>query len=207
MSEFDSRAQDWDKNQMHVKRSEAIATALLDRLLITDKMTALEYGAGTGLLSFLLKDRLAEITFMDNSQEMIKVIQSKIAESDNKKMKALWIDLEKEDFQGQFDIIYNQMVLHHVGNIDLILSKFHALIKPGGYLAIADLYKEDGSFHGKAFTGHKGFDIDLLVQKLEKQDFKNIVFKPCYSIQRENEKGEINDYPIFLLTANKNKKL
>lgn len=203
MSEFDSKAQDWDKNQMHVKRSEAIATALLDRLPITDKMTALEYGAGTGLLSFLLKDRLAEITLMDNSQEMIKVTQSKIAESGKKKMKALWIDLEKEDFQGQFDIIYNQMVLHHVGNIDLILSKFHALIKRGGFLAIADLYKEDGSFHGEAFTGHKGFDVDQLTQKLEKLDFRNIEFKPCYSIQHGNEKGELNDYPIFLLTANK----
>jgi 2-polyprenyl-3-methyl-5-hydroxy-6-metoxy-1,4-benzoquinol methylase len=207
MSEFDNRAGDWDKNQIHVKRSEAIAAALLNRLPITDKMTALEYGAGTGLLSFILKDRLAEITLMDNSQEMIKVSQSKIAESGNKKMKALWIDLEKEDYKGQFDIIYNQMVLHHVGNIDLILSKFHELIKPDGYLAIADLYKEDGSFHGDAFTGHKRFDVDQLTQKLEKLDFKNIVVKPCYSIQRENEKGEINDYPIFLLTATKKKKL
>lgn len=203
MSEFDSKARDWDKNQLNVNRSEAIATALLTRLPITDKMTALEYGAGTGLLSFILKDRLAEITLMDNSQEMIKVTQSKIAESGNKKMKALWIDLEHEDFQGQFDIIYNQMVLHHVGNIDLILSKFHALIKPGGYLAIADLYKEDGSFHGEAFTGHKGFDVDQLTRKLENLDFKNIEFRPCYSIQRENDKGDKNDYPIFLLTANR----
>ena len=78
MSEFDSKARDWDKNQLNVNRSEAIATALLTRLPITDKMTALEYGAGTGLLSFILKDRFAEITLMDNSQEMVKVAQSKI---------------------------------------------------------------------------------------------------------------------------------
>jgi len=203
MSEFDSRARDWDKNQIHVKRSEAIATELLNRLPITDKMTALEYGAGTGLLSFILKDKLAEITLMDNSQEMIRVAASKIAEAGNKKMHAVLFDLEVDDFQGQFDIVYNQMVLHHVENIDLILNKFHALIKPGGYLAIADLYKEDGSFHGEAFTGHKGFDDELLAQRLEKHDFKNILIKPCFTIQRENEVGERKEYPIFLLTANR----
>ncbi len=201
MNEFDIKAKDWDKNQIHVKRSEAIAIELLRRIPITEKMTALEYGAGTGLLSFILNDRLAEITLMDSSMEMTKMTQSKIAESGNTKMKALYIDLEKEDFQGQFDIIYNQMVLHHVENIDLIFGKFYALIKPGGYLAIADLYKEDGSFHGENFKGHKGFDIDQLKRKLEKQSFREIVINPCYTIQHMNDNHEIKEFPLFLLTA------
>lgn len=203
MSEFDSRARDWDKNKIHVERSEAIATELLKRLPITDKMKALEYGAGTGLLSFILKDRLAEITLMDNSQEMIRVTATKIAETGNEKMHALLMNLEVDDFKGQFDIVYNQMVLHHVEDIDLILRKFYMLIKPGGYLAIADLYEEDGSFHGETFTGHKGFNAEKLEQLLEKHDFKNVVIKPCFTIQRENAASEIKSYPIFLLTANR----
>jgi tRNA (cmo5U34)-methyltransferase len=203
MSEFDNRAGDWDKNLIHVKRSEAIATELVKRVPITNNMIGLEYGAGTGLLSFILKDRLAEILLMDNSQEMIKVTEAKIIASGYQNMKALQIDLEKEDFDGQFDIVYNQMVLHHVANIDLIISKFNSLIKPGGFLAIADLYMEDGSFHGEEFTGHKGFDVELLKQQLEKHSFKNVETKPCYVIQRENEKGELKEYPIFLMIANK----
>ena len=204
MSEFDSRAQDWDKNQIFIKRSEAIATELLNRITFTNnKMTALEYGAGTGLLSFILKDRFAEILMMDNSSEMVKVTESKIASSGSLNMKAMFIDLEKEDYQGSFDIVFNQMVLHHVNNIDLIISKFHALIKPGGYLAIADLYEEDGSFHGEGFNGHKGFNSEMLTQLLKKHAFNNIVIKPCYVLKRENEKGEIKEFPIFLLTANR----
>ena len=203
MSEFDNRAGDWDKNQIHIQRSEAIATELINRVPLTNKMTALEYGAGTGLLSFILKDRLAAILLMDNSQEMIKVTESKIAASGNRNMKALQIDLEKEDYEGQFDIVYNQMVLHHVNNIDLIISKFHALIKPGGYLAIADLYSEDGSFHGEGFTGHMGFDVDLLKLQLENHAFINVEVKLCYVIKREDEKGEIKEYPVFLIIANK----
>lgn len=203
MSEFDNRAGDWDKNLIHVKRSEAIATELVKGVPITNNMIGLEYGAGTGLLSFILKDRLAEILLMDNSQEMIKVTEAKIIASGYQNMKALQIDLEKEDFDGQFDIVYNQMVLHHVVDIDLIISKFYTLIKPGGHLAIADLYKEDGSFHGEEFTGHKGFDVDVLKQQLEYHAFKNVEVKPCYTIQRENENGELKEYPIFLMIANK----
>jgi 2-polyprenyl-3-methyl-5-hydroxy-6-metoxy-1,4-benzoquinol methylase len=203
MSEFDSKAKDWDKNQIYIKRSEAIATELTQRIPLTNKMTALEYGAGTGLLSFILKDKFSEIVLMDNSKEMIRVTESKIADTRNQNMKALLIDLEKDDYKGQFDIVYNQMVLHHIDNIDLIFSKFQALIKPGGYLAIADLYPEDGSFHGDGFTGHLGFDTDQLTRQLEVKGFRNIVTKPCFIIHRQNETGEFQDYPVFLLIANR----
>jgi tRNA (cmo5U34)-methyltransferase len=203
MSDFDNRAQDWDKNQIHLKRSEVIAVELLIRIPITDKMTALEYGAGTGLLSFILKDRLAEILLMDNSREMIKVADAKITLTKSRNMKTMWIDLEMDDYQGQFDVVYNQMVLHHVANIDLILSKFYSLIKPGGYLAIADLYTEDGTFHDSGFKGHLGFDADQLTLQLGKHGFRNIDIKPCYTVQRQNEKGEVKEFPLFLMTANK----
>ena len=204
MSEFDNRADDWDKNLMNLRRSEAIATALISSVTISSKMTALEFGAGTGLLSFILKDKFSEIVLMDNSKEMIRVTENKIAESGNQNMKAIWIDLEKEDYTGQFDILFSQMVLHHVDNIDLIFNKFKALIKPGGYLVIADLYTEDGSFHGDGFTGHNGFDVDQLTRQLETEGFSDIITKPCFVIHRENENGEQKEYPVFLLTAIRN---
>ena len=109
--------------------------------------------------SELLKDRFSEITMMDSSREMVNATQEKIQAAAAKNMKSLFVDLEKEDFTCEFDIIYNQMALHHVCNIDSILGKFHFLLSKGGYLAIADLYKEDGSFHGEGFNGHNGFDI------------------------------------------------
>ena len=114
MSSFDARARDWDKNRIHIERSEAIASAMLDTLPLTSKMNALEYGAGTGLLSFCLKDQFAEITLMDNSQEMVRVTQEKIADEKIEHIRALWFDLEHADYEHRFDIVFNQMVLHHV---------------------------------------------------------------------------------------------
>jgi ubiquinone/menaquinone biosynthesis C-methylase UbiE len=71
MSEFDVKARDWDKDEMHIQRSLAIARGIEKMIPLHSSMKALEYGAGTGILSFILKDRFSEITLMDNSREMI----------------------------------------------------------------------------------------------------------------------------------------
>jgi len=203
MSEFDNKARDWDKNLRHIERSEAIAKALLETVPLQKNMNALEYGSGTALLSFILRDKFADITLMDNSREMTQVATEKINSGRIKNMKPLFFDLEKEDYNGKFDIIYTQMVLHHVKDIDSIFNKFLHLLNNGGYLAIADLYPEDGSFHGEGFDGHLGFKVEILAGKLKKNGFKNIQHHECYILKKENEVGNITEYPIFLLTASR----
>jgi ubiquinone/menaquinone biosynthesis C-methylase UbiE len=199
MSEFDARAREWDKDKMHMERSVAIAAGLEEMIPINHSMKALEYGAGTGILSFLLKDRFSEITLMDNSQEMINVFLEKTEYHQTGHILPMWIDLEHNEFDGRFDIIYNQMVLHHVGGVPEMLHKFYELLNPGGYLAIADLYSEDGSFHGIDVKVHWGFDPEALTVMLKNAGFKTVTHKTCFEIRRESG----IDYPIFLLVAQK----
>jgi tRNA (cmo5U34)-methyltransferase len=203
MSEFDARARDWDKNQRYIDRSEAVAKAMLQTIPFKKSMKALEYGSGTALLSFALKDQFEEIVLMDNSQEMTAVTAEKIAGQNIINMKPLFFDLEHQDYSRKFDIIYNQMVMHHVNDVDLILSKFYSLLNPGGFLAIADLYAEDGSFHGEGFTGHLGFDVEHLSDKLKAIGFTNIEHQQCYSIVKTDDEGNVSEYPIFLISAYK----
>ncbi|NEW85140.1 MAG: class I SAM-dependent methyltransferase [Mariniphaga sp.] len=199
MSSFDARAREWDKDKMHMERSVAIASELEKMIPLRPSMKALEYGAGTGILSFLLQDRFSEITLMDNSQEMIKVCAEKIEYHQTNHIVPLWFDLEHEKYDGKFDIIYNQMVLHHVNDFEAILSRFYSLLNSGGYLAIADLYPEDGSFHGIDVKVHLGFDPENLKEILKHIGFKNIEHKTCFELKRES--GKI--FPIFLLVAQK----
>ena len=58
MNEFDVKAAEWDKSNMHLERARTIAGEILKEIPITAEMKALEFGAGTGLLSFLLRDQL-----------------------------------------------------------------------------------------------------------------------------------------------------
>ena len=203
MSEFDAKARDWDKNQRYIDRSDAVAKAIMQLIPLQKGMKALEYGSGTALLSFALKDKFSEITLMDNSREMTTVTEEKIAAQQVSNMKPLFFDLEKDDYQGNFDIVYNQMVMHHVGDIDSMLAKFYSLLNPGGYIAIADLYAEDGSFHGDGFTGHLGFDVENLAILLSQNGFSNVKHQPCFSISKTLENGEVTEYPIFLMVASK----
>jgi tRNA (cmo5U34)-methyltransferase len=201
---FDKVARDWDKNLIHVKRTEAIAKILLDVIEINNKMKALEYGAGTGLLSFALKDHFAEITLMDSSAEMINTTAEKIKASGATHLYPLLFDLEKEDYNLKtFDIIFSQMVMHHVADIEKMITKFAMLLNSKGKLVIADLYKEDGSFHEMEFHGHLGFDPEQLGETLKKNGFTNINHQQCFVIERLLEDEKIKKYPVFLMTAEK----
>ena len=199
MSSFDARAREWDKDKMHMERSVAIAAELEKMIPLNHSMKALEYGAGTGILSFLLKDHFSEITLMDNSQEMIKVCKEKVEYHHASHIIPIWFDLVHTNFDGKFDVIYNQMVLHHVNDYEAIINSFYSLLNPDGYLAIADLYTEDGSFHGPDIKVHLGFDPDKLTEVLKTAGFKKIKHKTCFEITRESGKK----FPIFLLVAKK----
>ena len=201
---FDTVAQSWDQNPVNAKRTQAIAIALRSIFNFKEKKTAMEFGAGTGLLSISLRDLFFEITLLDSSSEMVRIAKEKLAKEDINHLTPIFFDLEKEDYTIKtFDIVFSQMALHHVLEVDSIISKFYKLLNPGGLLTIADLYKEDGTFHEFDFNGHKGFDPDELSKVFEKSGFREISYKPCYEIIKTEGPNKGKSYPIFLLTGKK----
>nr|WP_320037914.1 class I SAM-dependent methyltransferase [uncultured Bacteroides sp.] len=203
INEFDNRAREWDKEAIHWERSKAIAERMIAKISFKSTMKALEFGAGTGILSFMLSDTFAEITLMDNSTEMIKVIQEKITAYHSTNLKPILFNLEQEELSNDsFDCIFTQMALHHVVDTELIINRFYKMLNPGGYLVIADLYSEDGSFHGEGFTGHNGFDVNQLKEKMEKVGFTNITSEECF-VMKKGRADILREYPVFLLVAEK----
>jgi ubiquinone/menaquinone biosynthesis C-methylase UbiE len=206
MNEFDEKAKQWDQNQMHLDRTKAVAAELLRRIPVENSMKALEFGAGTGLLSFYLKDQLGEITLMDTSREMLAMAENKLEEEDMGKIRTVNFDLEESEYTDwKFDIIYTQMVLHHVTDVKRVLERFYNMLSPDGYLAIADLNSEDGSFHEPGVKVHHGFDTESLIGQLDAIGFGKMESSQCFVIRKESEAGNLKEYPVFLLTAQKSK--
>ena len=202
MNEFDKKAKEWDMSAMHRERAETIAGEIIKQIPLSRSMTAMEFGAGTGLLSFILKDHLKEITLIDNSEGMLKVLSEKVMTSKAENLRVFNADLEHEDLAaGPFDLIFSQMVLHHVGDIEIIIRKFHDLLNPGGYAAIADLYSEDGSFHDGGFNGHPGFDPVKLSALLGNCGFTGISHRKVYAIDRKISENMSRKFDVFLMTA------
>ena len=198
---FDARARQWDENPVFRERGLKIAEAIRKAVPLNKHMSAFDYGCGTGLLSFPLKDELGAILLADSSSGMLDVVAEKIAAQGVSIMTPVKLDLLADPSPPQrFDLIVTSMTLHHVPDTDHILRIFHDLLNPGGYLCIADLDTEDGSFHGIEVDVHHGFDRTELGRHTTQAGFADVQFQTVFSIAKERESGT-RDYPVFLMTA------
>lgn len=199
---FDTKAREWDENPVFKDRGLKIADAIRRTVPLRRDMQALDYGCGTGLLSFPLKDELGAILLADSSPGMLEVLAGKIAAQGVDNMTTAKLDLLADPPPVQrFDLIYTAMTLHHVPDTDRILGIFRDLMKPGAYLCIADLDKEDGSFHGIEIDVHHGFDRADLTRRATQAGFADVAFQTVFSIAKDRPTGAARDYPVFLMTA------
>lgn len=198
MSEFDEKARDWDRDPSRIERANAVAEAMRRNLPISRQITAMEYGCGTGLLSFALYRDLGPMTLADSSDGMLEVLREKIAAAGAANMTPVKLDLGADPLpDDRFDLVYTLLTLHHIADVDTILRQFRNLLKPGGWLAICDLDEEDGSFHGAGFHGHKGFDRDRFARKLEEIGVAEVRVLTAYHLERDTEVGR-RTFPLFL---------
>ena len=198
---FDSKARQWDSNPVFVECAEKIAAAIRAEVPLTRSMTALDYGCGSGLLSFPLRDQLGHITCKDTSAGMLDVLREKIAARGVGNMTVRQTDLTAAPLPDErYDLIYSSMTLHHIPDTAKILSVFHDLLTPGGHLCIADLDKEDGSFHGIEVDVHHGFDRQALTRLTQAAGFVDVRFRTVFEIVKQKETGE-RAYPVFLMAA------
>jgi ubiquinone/menaquinone biosynthesis C-methylase UbiE len=204
MTNFDERARDWDSDPDKVQRAGVVADAIRKVIPLSKEMKALEYGCGTGLLSFALQSDLGEITLADTSQGMLDVLGEKIARADVTNMHPVRLDLSSDPLPAErYDLTYSLLTLHHIHDVNDIIAKFHDLLVPKGYLLAADLDKEDGSFHTDGTTDvHLGFDRDELQKLVEEAGFKNVSFSTAYEIIKKIGDRE-KTFPIFLMSAQK----
>ncbi len=202
MSHFDDKARAWDVNPVFQERAHRIAEAIAAEVPLQKGMTVLDYGCGTGLLSFPLRERLGPMTLADSSTGMLAVLEEKIvAHEAHEAMQSCQLDLMADPLPEQrFDLIYTSMTLHHVPDTARILALFHDLLKPGGYLCIADLDAEDGSFHGIEYEVHHGFERDTLTELTQAAGLEAVRFRTVFEIIKEQEQGP-RAYPVFLMTA------
>ncbi len=195
---FREKAQDWDVNDLVKELSSAIGGSLLQQLSFHEKMDVMDFGAGTGLISSYVAPLVHNVVAVDISQAML----DKLAEKPELKGKVETIcqDITEKPIHTQFDLIMSAMAMHHVEDTQKLVHTFSEHLKPGAMVALADLDKEDGSFHPEDIEGvfHFGFERDAFQTILENNGFENIRFVTAHTIKKEEK-----EYPVFLVTATK----
>jgi ubiquinone/menaquinone biosynthesis C-methylase UbiE len=203
MNEFDQKASQWDAKPVRVERAQAVAESIKAAVPLSPHMMALEYGCGTGLLSFALQPYLRHITLADSSSGMLAVLRDKIAAANIQTMTPLQLDLMIDPLPDErYHLIYTLLTLHHIPDTDRMLRAFYALLDTPGTLCVADLDKEDGTFHEEEFHGHLGFNRAELAAQVRQIGFQSVHFSTAYH-QIKEVNGVSKDFPIFLMVAGK----
>jgi len=197
---FDDAAATWDDDPDHERRQQAVADLIASRVPLGPETRALDVGGGTGRLSILLADRVGSITVTDPSAGMVRVAQERIeAAGQTGRMRAVRADLTTDRLDGEYDVVWSSLALHHVRDLDALLTTLADLMVDGGVLAIADLERDpDGAFHADKvdFDGHHGFDRTELTGQLERHGFVDVAFADATSIVKNDR-----DFGVFLCTA------
>lgn len=194
---FDAKAATWDADPAKIAQAEQIAAAITTAVPLDRSMRLLEYGAGTGLVTQALAPSVGTLTLADNSAGMRTVIQTKIEAGALPSAQVWDLDLQTQQAPAEtFDLIVTSLVLHHVRDLEAVLAGFAELLASGGYLCIADLDAEDGSFHDHDFDGHHGFDRDELSASMTAAGFAAVRIQDCTQIERDGV-----PYSVFLATA------
>ncbi len=202
---FNESAQTWDDEPRRVLMAQKVAAAIKNDISITNRMEALEFGCGTGLVTMGLAPFLKSITAVDTSEQMLDVLKQKIQKNSTENIFPLQTDVLKDGLPNNlYDLIYCSMTLHHIHETDSLIKLFSEHLKAGGFLAIADLAKEDGSFHDdNAGVAHHGFTYSELETLFEKNGLSNIKAVTVHTIKKEKDSGEIKEYPVFLIQGKK----
>lgn len=200
---FDERAKTWDSDPVKIARALAVADGIRRNVPLSPAMRALEYGCGTGLLSFALQPHLAHITLADSSPGMLTILSDKLAAAQVSNMLPIELDLVTDPIPPErYELIYTLMTVHHVEDTDKLLRDLFDLLARPGYLCVADLDAEDGSFHGPAFAGHKGFDRENIGRKARDAGFRKVDFTTVFQMTKRDSPGQ-TEFPLFLMVAEK----
>ena len=197
MSEFDRKAASWDDEQKAL-RARRVADAIARRVPLSRETTVLEYGAGTGLLALALLGRVGRVTLADSSPGMLEIARRKIVAGGLENASTLLLDLSRDPPPPErFDVVCSLLTLHHVPDTDALLSDLASLLRTPGFVCLADLDTEDGSFHGPDAEVHRGFDRADLAARMERAGFHDVHLEDAGEISREG-KGGVRTYPLFL---------
>lgn len=195
---FNAKADNWDANDLVRQLSANIGASIVKHVALDAQMDVMDFGAGTGLISSHVVPFVRKIVAVDISESMLKQLVSK-PEFHNK-VEALCQNILDKPIDARFDLVMSAMAIHHVEDTQRLIQRFAEHLKPGATLALADLDKEDGTFHPRDVEGvfHLGFEREAFQALLQKHGFRDIRFVTAHTVIKPHR-----EFPVFLVTATK----
>jgi len=200
---FDRKAAEWDANPARVALARAVVHAIRTAVTLDPRMNAMDFGAGTGLVTLGLLPYVGSMTAVDASVEMLRMLDEKMRSVPDRTIRTLHCDIVTTPLPtAAFDLVVSSMVLHHIADVPQTLRRLRPSLRSGGWIALADLDSEDGSFHSDP-TGifHHGFDREKIGAWLKDAGFTATTSREAHRMIRPSANGQSREYPVFLVTG------
>jgi len=200
---FNQAAAEWDAKPRRVKLARAIVAAIRKHVPLNKTMKVMDYGTGTGIVALDLQPFVGEVVAVDTAVGMLEVLSGKIREQGIAGVSTRLGDLLKDEFgPAEFDMVVIAMTLHHIQRMHEFLSRLRGVLKPGGWVVIADLDPDDGLFHrDPEGVVHNGFNRSSLCDQFRSVGFTAVRTFDAYTVTKSGADGDVRDFSIFLLTA------
>jgi tRNA (cmo5U34)-methyltransferase len=200
---FDRVAAEWDSNPGRVALAKAVADAIRTAVPLRPDMNAMDFGAGTGLVTLGLLPYVDRLTAVDASGEMLRVLDEKLKALKVGNVHTMLCEIGMTPLPvAEFDLIVSSMVLHHIPDVPETLHRLRPCLRSGGWIALADLDSEDGTFHSDS-TGvyHHGLDREEVCRWLLDARFTDATSREAHRMVRSSPDGQTRQYPVFLVTG------
>ncbi|MBV7363317.1 class I SAM-dependent methyltransferase [Actinomycetaceae bacterium TAE3-ERU4] len=205
---FDERAKTWDTPR-RFERASRIAKELRNEwegMLPVEN--ALEFGCGTGLITFALEDSAEQFYGYDISQPMLDIYTEKAKHlADTSPRKTSYQAISDLLQAPPLDLLFLSLVLHHLPSPQGFFKQVSPLLKPGGKITVVDILSGGDFFHSDTETTvyYQGFSPEDLEEAAKKEGLKLSSFRNALDEVKVNEDGKECHYSLFVATLTKPK--
>lgn len=182
---WDKKASSYDEIANKYEKSYKELVEYIKNLVAKNDVV-LDFACGTGLVCNRLAPFVEKVVAIDTSSGMLEMAKQKAFENNIGNIEFKQISIINADFKDEtFNIILAINVLILIRNIDEILSKINALLKPGGYFISATaILKERKKKHRnfiysflrlvRLMPSFKSYSQNELLELIEKHGFQII---------------------------------
>lgn len=138
MAQYDSIAKVYDN--LVGEKGDAPRRHIIDPLMFSllpsnKNLTVLDAGCGNGYWTKLLSDRYTSVIGIDNSEKLLEIARNKNI-SANIEYKLMDLEQALPFSDESFDLVFSNMVVHYIQNINLFSKEMFRILKKDGLLLI-----------------------------------------------------------------------
>lgn len=160
-----------------------------------------DLGCGAGFLAAWLAERSDEVIGVDHSERMLVEARANVPRVDFRQGELDALPLDADEVHAAFA----NLVWHHLPDHDAAAREVHRIVRPGGYVVVADLMPHESEWMRERMGDLRlGLKPDLVLASLARAGFHDLVSRPLadrYCVTGPD--GSRDEFSMFVVRGRK----